>query len=53
MVSGVSNWGCGDDRGCSLMIVDGIVSGSGSSWMWIMGLALTTAWVRGSVDAIG
>jgi hypothetical protein len=30
-VSGGGEWGCGSDGGCSVMMVDGVVLGSGSS----------------------
>jgi hypothetical protein len=47
------DWGCGGDGGCSLMMVNGWVSGSWSSWICMMGDTQTTEWVGGIVDEMG
>jgi hypothetical protein len=53
-VSGGGDWGCGGDGGFSvMMVVDGVVSGSGSSWMSIIWVARATERVRGMVDEMG
>jgi hypothetical protein len=54
MVSRASDWGCGCDVGFSvMMVVDGVVSGSGSSWMSIIWATRVVEQVRGTVDEMG
>jgi hypothetical protein len=53
VVSSSGDWVCGGDGGCSMMIVDENVSGSGLSWMWMMGLASTATRVRGIANTRG
>jgi hypothetical protein len=52
-VSGGGDWGCGGDGGCSVMMVDGVVSGSGSSWICMIGVARAIERVWGMVDEMG
>jgi hypothetical protein len=52
-VSRGGDWGCGGDGGCSIMMVDGVVSGSRSSWISMMWVVRDTERVRGTVDEMG
>jgi hypothetical protein len=48
------DWGCGGDGGCPMMmVVDGVVLGSSSSWISIIWVARPTEKVRGTVDEMG
>ena len=52
-VFGGGDWGCGGDGGCSVMMVDGVVSGSGSSCICMIGISRTIERVQGTVDEMG